>query len=87
MVGAVERTGSLFYVALGKQASLIKDDLLEPIDQLLDDAELVDLVRKALEGRRPRSRQTGRESSAPDRLLRPQTSQSVVLPPAGARAA
>ena len=70
MVGAVERTGSLFYVALGKQASLIKDDLLEPIDQLLEDPELIDLVRKALEGRRPRSRETGRESIAPDRLLR-----------------
>lgn len=70
MVGTVERTRSLFYVALGKQASLIKDDLLDPIDQLLDDAELIALVRKALEGRRPRSRETGRESIAPDRLLR-----------------
>lgn len=70
MVGAVERTGSLFYVALGKQASLIKDDLLDPIDRLLDDTELIDLVRKALEGRRPRSRETGRQSIAPDRLLR-----------------
>ncbi len=70
MVGAVERTGSLFYVALGKQASLIKDDLLEPIDQLLDDPELVELVCKALRGRRPRSRATGRTSIAPDRLLR-----------------
>ena len=70
MVGVVERTGSLFSVALGKQASLIKDDLLEPIDQLLEDAELLALVRTALEGRRPRSRETGRASIAPDRLLR-----------------
>lgn len=70
MVGAVERTGSLFYVALGKQASLIKDDLLEPIDVLLDNPTLVDLVRRALEKRRPRSRETGRPSIAPDRLLR-----------------
>jgi IS5 family transposase len=70
MVGAVGRTGSLFYVALGKQASLIKDDLLEPIDVLLDNSELVDLVRKVLEKRRPRSRDIGRPSIAPDRLLR-----------------
>ena len=66
----MERTGSLFYVALGKQASLIKDDLLDPIDQLLDEGALIDLVRKALEGRRPRSRETGRQSIAPDQLLR-----------------
>ena len=70
MVGAVERSGSLFYVAFAKEASLIKDDLLEPIDRLLDDPDLVDLVRKVQEKRRPRSRDTGRPSIAPDRLLR-----------------
>jgi IS5 family transposase len=70
MVGAVERSGSLFYVAFAKEASLIKDDLLEPIDGLLDAPELVELVRVALKHRRPCSARTGRPGIAPDRLLR-----------------
>jgi len=32
MIGRLHRQSSLFYVAFDKQASLIKDDLLEPID-------------------------------------------------------
>lgn len=70
MVGATERQSSLFYVAFGQQASLIKDDLLDPVDVLLDDAALVALVRAALGTRAPRSRRTGRKGIAPDRLLR-----------------
>ena len=70
MVGAVHRQSSLFYVAFHREASLIKDDLLEPIDSLLDDVELVGVVEQALGGRRQRSRTTGRPSIAPDRLLR-----------------
>lgn len=70
MVGAVQRSGSLFYVAFAKEASLIKDDLLDVIDTLLDNPELIDLVRQRLEKRRPRSRRLGRPSIAPDRLLR-----------------
>jgi IS5 family transposase len=70
MVGRLHRQSSLFYVAFGKQASLIKDDLLEPIDALLDDEELVALVQQKLERRRPRSRTRGRRGISPDRLLR-----------------
>jgi IS5 family transposase len=70
MVGRVHRQSSLFYVAFDRQASLIKDDLLEPIDALLDDEELVALVQQRLERRRPRSRTRGRRGIAPDRLLR-----------------
>lgn len=70
MVGAVQRSGSLFYVAFAKEASLIKDDLLDVIDTLLDNPELIDLVRQRLQKRRPRSRCLGRPSIAPDRLLR-----------------
>jgi hypothetical protein len=55
---------------LARQAALLKDDLLEPVDQLLDDPALVELVRQSLAGRRPRSTRTGRPSIAPDRLLR-----------------
>lgn len=70
MVGLLRRQSSLFYVAFHREASLIKDDLLEPIDALLDDAGLVALVDQALGGRRRHSRTTGRPSIAPDRLLR-----------------
>lgn len=70
MVGRIHRQSSLFYVAFDRQASLIKDDLLESIDQLLDDEELVALVQQRLERRHKRSRTTGRRGIAPDRLLR-----------------
>src|SRR5689334_16828880 len=70
MIGTVERQPSLFYAAFGQQASLIKDDLLDPLDALLDDPALVDLVAVSLAGRRPRSSKTGRRGIAPDRLLR-----------------
>lgn len=70
MVGRLHRQSSLFYVAFDKQASLIKDDLLEPIDELLDDEELVALVQQRLERRHKRSRTRGRRGISPDRLLR-----------------
>ncbi len=50
--------------------SWLKDDLLEPVDHLLDDPLLVDLVRDCLAGRRPASARNGRPGIAPDRLLR-----------------
>ena len=70
MIGTLTRQSSLFYVNFGKQASLIKDDLLEPIDILLDDPELVELVHQSLAQRYPLSNRTGRNGFAPDRLLR-----------------
>lgn len=70
MIGSLTRQSSLFYVALGTQASLIKDDLLEPLDQLLDDEELVELVSKRLSSRHKLSAKAGRRGIAPDRLLR-----------------
>lgn len=70
MVGRLHRNTSLFYAAFGREASLIKDDVLEEIDTLLEDQELVALVARALGSRRPRSAKTGRQSIAPDRLLR-----------------
>ena len=60
----------LFYMPLAKQAALLKDDLLEPVDQLLEDAQLIALVRHCLGSRSPASTRTGRPSMAPDRLLR-----------------
>src|SRR5260370_4489846 len=70
MIGPTTRQSSLFYVPLARQAVLLKDDLLDPIDSLLDDPELVGLVRQRLASRRPLSPHTGRPSIAPDRLLR-----------------
>jgi IS5 family transposase len=55
---------------LARQAVLLKDDLLEPVDQLLDDPALVDLVRQCLAARSPLSTRIGRSGMAPDRLLR-----------------
>jgi transposase, IS5 family len=60
----------LFYSPLARQATLLKDDLLDPVDQLLDDPALVDLVRQCLAARSPLSTRTGRSGMAPDRVLR-----------------
>ena len=60
----------LFYSPLALQASLLKDDLLDPVGQLLDDEELIQLVRPSLATRCPQSTRTGRPGMAPDRLLR-----------------
>lgn len=70
MIGSTTRQSSLFYVPLARQAVLLKDDLLDPVDALLDDPELVSLVRQRLAIRRPLSPRTGRPCIAPDRLLR-----------------
>ncbi len=70
MVGPTHRQSSLFYVALGTQAALLKDPVLDLIDTQLDDPALLKLVADALARRCPRSKLTGRKSIAPDRLLR-----------------
>jgi hypothetical protein len=70
MISSTVRQGSLFYAAFGLQASLIKDDLLECVDEVLDDPALVALATEALAGRASSSATTGRYGMAPDRLLR-----------------
>lgn len=70
MLGRLQRNSSLFYFALHREAGLIKDDMLDQIDGLLDDPELLELVSEALGAERPRSRSTGRERIAADRVLR-----------------
>ena len=70
MIGSTSRQSALFYVPLARQAVLLKDDLLDPVDALLDDPELVGLVRQRLAERHPLSPRTGRPGIAPDRLLR-----------------
>ena len=70
MISSANHQASLFYVAFAREAALIKDDLLEPIDSLLEDSSLVGLILEAQAHRSPRSRTMGRQSIAPDRLLR-----------------
>ena len=70
MLSSTQHQPWLFYTPLAKQAALLKDDLLEPVDQLLDDPLMVDLVRDCLAKRWPASTHTGRTGIAPDRLLR-----------------
>jgi transposase, IS5 family len=70
MIGTTAHQSWLFYLPLAQQVSLLKDDLLDPVDQLLDDSALIDVVRQCLAARRPASTRTGRPGIAPDRLLR-----------------
>ena len=70
MIDSTSHQDWLFYFPLAQQAALLKDDLLDPVDQLLDDPALVDLVRQCLATRSPLSERTGRSGIAPDRLLR-----------------
>src|SRR6266446_4742589 len=70
MIGSTSRQASLFYFAFAKEVLAITDDLLDPLDELLNDPPLLDLAAQALAKRRARSADFGRPSIAPDRLLR-----------------
>jgi IS5 family transposase len=70
MISPTTHQSWLFYSPLAAQAGLLKDDVLDPVDPLLDDPQLLDLVRQCLTTRFPASARTGRPGMAPDRLLR-----------------
>jgi transposase len=70
MINSSSHQAWLFYSPLAKQAALLKDDLLDPVDQLLEDPALLELVQQCLAARSPASTRTGRPGMAPDRLLR-----------------
>src|SRR5437667_6274096 len=70
MIGSTSRQASLFYFAFAKEAMAITDDVLDPLDPLLQDPQLVQVATQALAKRRVRSADFGRPSIAPDRLLR-----------------
>ena len=70
MIDTTTHQSWLFYQPFAQQVSLLKDDLLDPVDTLLTDPELVGLVRTCLAGRCPKSLRTGRPGIAPDRVLR-----------------
>lgn len=70
MISSTQHQDWLFYTPLARQAAMLKDDLLEPVDQLLDDPQLIELVRNCLASRSPASTRKGRPGMAPDRVLR-----------------
>lgn len=70
MIGRTTRQASLFYFAFAKDAAALTDDVLDPLDLILDDPILVDLTAQGLASRRARSEDFGRPSMAPDRVLR-----------------
>jgi IS5 family transposase len=70
MIGRTTRQASLFYFAFASEAALICDDLLDPLDEILQDSQLLDFASRALAKRSARSCDLGRPSIAPDRLLR-----------------
>jgi transposase, IS5 family len=70
MISSTSHQSWLFYSPLAQQAALLKDDLLDPVDHLLEDPALVELVRQCLAKRSPASTRTGRRGIAPDRVLR-----------------
>ena len=70
MIPSTQHQSLLFFLPLAQQVALLKDDLLDAVDPLLDDSELIDLVRQCLAKRRPQSTRTGRPGISPDRLLR-----------------
>ena len=70
MIASTSHQAWLFYSPLAQQASLLKDDLLDAVDPLLDDPQLVAMVGRCLATRKPASARTGRPSISPDRLLR-----------------
>jgi IS5 family transposase len=70
MLASTNRQPSFFYVVLDREAALIKDEQLERIDALLDNEDLVQLVRDALGKRSAGSCKTGRKGIAADRVLR-----------------
>src|SRR2546430_2174987 len=70
MINSTSHQSWLFYSPLAKQAVLLKDDLLDPADQLLGDPALVDLVQQCLAALPPASARTGRPGIPPDRVLR-----------------
>ena len=48
MIGTTTRQSNLFFLPLAQQLHLLKDGQLDPIDELLNDEELVNLVREKL---------------------------------------
>lgn len=71
MLAPTSHQTSIFYLSFAREAALIKDDLLEEIDLLLDDPQLIDIATNVLAKRRPNSKSMGRTGKiSPDQLIR-----------------
>ena len=65
MVNSTSHQPWVFYSPLALQAALLKDDLLDPVDELLDDPALLELVQQRLAARSPPQRAPGDPASLP----------------------
>lgn len=71
MIAPLAHQSTLFYAAFAREAALLKDDLLDEVDLLLEDPELVKIARDALGRRSSKSSSMGRYGKiAPDQLVR-----------------
>jgi IS5 family transposase len=70
MLSPTHHQSWLFYSPLALQAAQLTDPGLDPVDPLLDDPALLELVRQCQARRHTASTRTGRPGIAPDRLLR-----------------
>ena len=90
MIASTQHQSWLFYLPLGKQVSLLKDDLLDPVDKLLDDPALIEFVRQCLAIRFPQvdqHRADGHRSRSIAALLCAQTPEELELSRPGTPAA
>jgi hypothetical protein len=82
MIGKTVRPASLFACAFFKEAAAIADPILDPLDDLLEDPELVALSTQALAKRSPGSKKAGRWrdcSGSTAALCRTQAHQRLVV--------
>lgn len=70
MIGCTIHQSNLFFVPLAEQIVSFRHPVLDPIDGVLADPDLVEMVTTCLASRYPKSSKTGRPGIAPDRLLR-----------------
>src|SRR5260370_38349478 len=70
MINSTSHQPWLFYSPLAKQAALLKDELLDPVDQLLGDPALVELVQQCLAARSPALARTERTAITPESVFR-----------------
>src|SRR5881275_1103107 len=85
MINSTSHQSWLFYSPLAKQAVLLNDDLLDPVDQLLEDPAFVDLVQQCLAARSPASahRATRHPSRSRAALLCHEAPEGLELPRSG----
>jgi IS5 family transposase len=70
MIGLAIHQLNLFYDTFVEHICSYYHPILDPLDPILDDPELIEMVYERLASRHPNSSKTGRPGMSPDRLLR-----------------